>query len=358
MTKLKGVNLEIIRYANCWEDADILLSVCPDNPRRIVSVGSGGDNSFALLTKNPKQIIVADISQVQLYLIELKKIAIANLNHAEYLAFVGFTADTNRNKTYQQFRNQLSTAAANYWDKHIAVINKGIIHCGKFENYFRLFRQIVLPLSHRKSTQQQLFTTKTPEQQKEFFAKHWQNPVWKALSGIFFSRFVQGRLGRSPRFLKYAGKNIGQILKHNIKQHIENPASAQNYFLHYIITGNFTIGLPFYARAENYELIKQNLHRLQLVNRPAEDLISTEKDIDFYNLSNIFEYMDKTTFANFAHKLAQTAQTNAVFAYWNLFVHRELNTQNEQITSTNHTIPYNTPDKGFFYSRFLVDKKC
>lgn len=358
MTKLEGINLEIIRYANCWEDADILLSVCPDNPKKILSVGSGGDNSFALLSKNPEQIIVADISKVQLYLIELKKVAIANLNHAEYLAFAGFTEATDRYKTYQLFRNQLSTDAANYWDKHLVAINKGIIHCGKFENYFRLFRQIVLPLTHRKSTQEQLFVTRTPQQQQDFYRKHWQNPIWKTLSGIFFSRFVQGRLGRSPRFLKYAGKNIGQMLQQNIKQHIENPASAQNYFLHYIITGNFTIGLPFYARAENYEVIKQNLHCLQLAHKPAEELISTEKNIDFYNLSNIFEYMDKTTFANFAQTLAQTAQTNAVFAYWNLFVNRELNTKNEQIISTNHTIPYNTPDKGFFYSRFFVDKKC
>ncbi len=358
MTELKGVNLEIIRYANCWEDADILLSVCPDNPKKILSVGSGGDNSFALLSKNPQQIIVADISQVQLYLIEIKKVAIANLEHTDYLKFAGFTADNNRNKIYQLFRNQLSTDAANYWDKHNTAINNGIIHCGKFENYFRLFRQLVLPLSHRKSTQEQLFATRTPQQQQDFYHKHWENPVWKALSGIFFSRFVQGRLGRSPRFLKYAGKNIGQMLQHNIKQHLENPASAQNYFLHYIITGSFTIGLPFYARAENYELIKQNLHCLQLVNQPAENLISIEKDIDFYNLSNIFEYMDKTTFANFAHTLAQTAHTNAVFAYWNLFVNRELNTESKQIISTHHTIPNNTPDKGFFYSRFLVDKKC
>ncbi|MFL5754490.1 MAG: DUF3419 family protein, partial [Bacteroidia bacterium] len=40
------VNFEFIRYANCWEDADVLLEgLAPKNGGRILSIASAGDNS-------------------------------------------------------------------------------------------------------------------------------------------------------------------------------------------------------------------------------------------------------------------------------------------------------------------------
>ena len=72
----EAVSFEFIRYANCWEDAELLLSTLGSREgQRILSVGSAGDNSLSLLTTQPEQIVAVDVSQVQLYLIELKKAA-------------------------------------------------------------------------------------------------------------------------------------------------------------------------------------------------------------------------------------------------------------------------------------------
>src|SRR6516162_2632861 len=41
-----------IRYAQCWEDADVLIEALDIHPGdTCVSVASGGDNTLALLTK-------------------------------------------------------------------------------------------------------------------------------------------------------------------------------------------------------------------------------------------------------------------------------------------------------------------
>src|SRR5450432_1124947 len=86
------VDFTIIRYANCWEDADILLQgLSPAEGNKILSIGSAGDNSFSLLTTNPEIVVAIDINKIQLYVIELKKAAIKKLNYEEALQFLGFT---------------------------------------------------------------------------------------------------------------------------------------------------------------------------------------------------------------------------------------------------------------------------
>src|SRR5437763_16682991 len=45
-----------IRYAQCWEDADILLAALEPGPgKRCLSIASAGDNTLALLSRNPER---------------------------------------------------------------------------------------------------------------------------------------------------------------------------------------------------------------------------------------------------------------------------------------------------------------
>ena len=89
--QLKNVSHDYIRYANCWEDADILLQALKIEPKdRVLSIGSAGDNSFSMLIGDPELVVAVDINPVQLNLIELKKAAFKELNYLEFLQFLGF----------------------------------------------------------------------------------------------------------------------------------------------------------------------------------------------------------------------------------------------------------------------------
>ncbi|NJL20929.1 MAG: DUF3419 family protein, partial [Leptolyngbyaceae cyanobacterium SM1_3_5] len=47
-----------IRYAQCWEDADILLEAMNVQSGQVcLSIASAGDNTLALLSKNPDRVI-------------------------------------------------------------------------------------------------------------------------------------------------------------------------------------------------------------------------------------------------------------------------------------------------------------
>ena len=63
-----------IRYAQVWEDADVLLEALDVQPGHVcVSIASAGDNALALLTQQPARVVVAlDLSPAQLACLELR----------------------------------------------------------------------------------------------------------------------------------------------------------------------------------------------------------------------------------------------------------------------------------------------
>ena len=353
------VNFGIIRYANCWEDADILLEgLSPAKGSKILSIGSAGDNSFSLLTTDPEIVVAVDVNEIQLFLIELKRACFLNLEREETLAFLGFTFSVSREKCFQSLKNGLSPAAKSYWESNLSTIKSGVIHQGKFEKYFQLFSAKILPWIHSKKTIQELFGFKTKEQQQEFYEEKWNTWRWRLLFRIFFSKYVMGKYGRDPEFLKQVEGSVSQFIFDKAAQHLKSSAAQENFILKYTLTGNFGELLPHYLQKENYAMIRRNMHQLHLKEGFAQDSIAEFGKFNCMNLSDIFEYMDQNLFRETAKKLIEGANENAKFAYWNLMVPRKMSqvfpqhleyckTDSEALTAV---------DKGFFYKEFILER--
>ena len=60
----KRARFDRIRYAQVWEDADILVEALRPQPGdTIVSIGSAGDNCLALLAEGPARVIAVDLER-------------------------------------------------------------------------------------------------------------------------------------------------------------------------------------------------------------------------------------------------------------------------------------------------------
>jgi S-adenosylmethionine-diacylglycerol 3-amino-3-carboxypropyl transferase len=291
------VNFDLLRYANCWEDADVLLAgLNAREGSRMLSIGSAGDNSFSLLLTNPEWVVAIDINRIQLHLIELKKVCIENLTHEETLCFLGFRPCDLRLQYFHQVKDALSPAAKTYWESRLAQIEAGIIHAGKFEKYLRLFSKKILPLIHSSKTVEALLSEKTAEKQEHFYQKQWNTWRWRLLFRIFFSRMLMGKLGRDPEFLKHVKGSVSNFVYQKAAAHLKSVFTQKNPILRYCLIGDFGRILPHYLEKENFEIIKSNIHKLRLMEGYAEDAISEYGRFDYMNLSNIFEYMDETQF--------------------------------------------------------------
>ena len=109
------VAFDFIRYANCWEDPELLLKgLRLEENKKILSVGSAGDNSFSLLITNPELLVAVDVNQTQLFLIELKKVCFQQMEREEMLSFLGFTPSEIRLNNFEFLKSSLSCSCRNY----------------------------------------------------------------------------------------------------------------------------------------------------------------------------------------------------------------------------------------------------
>jgi S-adenosylmethionine-diacylglycerol 3-amino-3-carboxypropyl transferase len=351
----------MIRYAQCWEDADILVEALAVKPGQVLlSIASAGDNAIALLSRGPARVIALDLNPAQLACLQLRVAAYRELRHDELLEVVGSRESNRRPELYKRCRPQLSTDTRAFWDGRAEAISAGIGGAGKFERYFALFRTRVLPWVHSKSRVEALLRGGSPSEREHFYRNRWNTWRWRCLFRLFFSRWVMGRLGRDPSFFRYVEGTVADRLLARSGHALTALDPAANPYLQWILAGRHVTALPFALRPENFEAIRGNLEQLEWHCQSVEDFLATENDVklDGANLSDIFEYMSEENSTSLLRRLVDASKPGARLAYWNMLAPRS---RPESLATRLRPLPelaehLFAQDKAFFYSRFIVEE--
>ena len=209
----KRADFSHVRYAQCWEDADVLLEALAIRPGdRCVAIASAGDNVMSMLSRAPGYLVALDLSQAQITCLELRIAAYRTLDHGGLLELIGSRPSRRREELYGRCRSSLSSQARWFWDSRGEDIASGIGAAGKFERYLALFRSRVLPLIHPKWRVERLFQETSLEERTRFYEYEWNSARWRIIFRAFCSRLVLGRLGRDPEFFRYANGSVGTHL--------------------------------------------------------------------------------------------------------------------------------------------------
>ncbi len=362
----KRADFSQIRYAQCWEDADILLQALDIQPGDVcLSIASAGDNALAMLSRAPGRLVALDLSPAQLACLELRAAAYRQLTHGELLLLVGSSggeADcrTERAELYRRCAPQLSAEARAFWDARPNEIAEGIGCAGKFERYFRRFRERIVPLIHSRQVVAELLRGGGAERRHGFYEQTWNTWRWRLLFQIFFSRFVMARLGRDPAFFRYVEGSVADRILARTRHALTALDPAENPYLQWILTGRHTTALPYALRPENFDAIRANLDRLEWRCQPLEEFLDREGrgSIDRANLSDIFEYMSKENCACLLERLADAGRSGGRLAYWNMLAPRcrpeSLSHRLRPLTDLAERL--HREDKAFFYSAFVVEE--
>jgi S-adenosylmethionine-diacylglycerol 3-amino-3-carboxypropyl transferase len=351
----------VIRYAQCWEDADVLLDALAIKPGDVcLSIASGGDNSQAMLSRNPGRVVALDLSEAQLACLELRVAAYRELSHPELLEFVGSRPSRRRPELYRRCRIQLSPETRRFWDARSGDIERGIGGAGKFERYFMLFRRYLLPLVHGGGRVARLLKGGSVEERERFYGSEWDSWRWRALFRIFFSRLVMGRVGRDPTFFRYVEGSVAERILARARYALTRLDPSENPYLQWILTGRHLSALPHALRPENFTAIRDNLDRLEWQRRSVEDYLQeVGKDaVQRFNLSDIFEYMSLPGYHALLEQIATAGSAGARLVYWNMLVPRR---RPEQMADRLHSLTRCSEslyarDKAFFYSDFVVEE--
>ncbi|HEY0972261.1 MAG TPA: BtaA family protein [Gemmatimonadales bacterium] len=351
----------VLRYAQCWEDADVLLAALDVQPGdTCISIASAGDNSLSLLSRGAGRVIAVDLNPAQLAALELRVAAYRELSHAELLELVGSRPSTRRASLYARCRALLTPDARRFWDARPAEVEGGIGGAGKFERYFRLFRERVLPLVHRRATVEQLLVHRDPAARRDFYDRRWDTLRWRLLFRVFFSELVLGRLGRDPSFFRYVEGSVAEHLMGRVRHALVELDPSENAYLGWILTGEHREALPHALRPESFEAIRANLDRIEWHLEPIERLVDRGVISGFQraNLSNIFEYVSREHAAALLGRLCDAAAPGARLAYWNMMVPRH---GAEYLPERLRALPELSrrlflQDRAFFYRDFVVEE--
>ncbi|MBQ3422889.1 MAG: DUF3419 family protein [Romboutsia sp.] len=351
---------DFIRYSNSWEDTDIICEALqPTSEDTVISICAAGDNPLALASYSPKKVIAIDINKTQIYLFNLKREAFRQLEYNQVLEFLGVNDSKNRLELYNKIKENLDKETKSYWDNNIGYINEGVIHIGKFENYFTIFRTKVLKLIHTKKTINEFINKNTIEEQNDFYHKKWNNARWKMIFKIFFGKKVMGKLGRDKSFFKYVNVNVGVNILKRVEFGIFNNLNKTNPYLNYILKGDYTEeSMPYYLRKENFEKIKKNLDKIEVFNGDVVECIRLYNgQVNKMYLSDIFEYMDPKTFEYNISEIEQYSDSKTTLIYFNMLADRVIDNTSEFIWDKKLSNNLTLKDKAFFYKRLIIAKK-
>jgi S-adenosylmethionine-diacylglycerol 3-amino-3-carboxypropyl transferase len=356
-----AADFSAIRYAQCWEDADVLLAALDVQPAETcVSIASAGDNTLALLTRRPGRVVALDFSAAQLACLELRVAAYRTLEYAELLELIGSTPSVRRRVLYRRCRPLLTPAVRAFWDDRPQAVEAGIGAAGKFERYLALFREHMLPLVHSRRDVERLLMGGSIEQRHDFYARRWDTWRWRLLFRVFFSRAVMGRLGRDPSFFSYVEGSVASRILQRTRHALTELDPAANPYVGWILTGRHPHALPLALRPEHFETIRANLDRLEWHQASLEDYLTqvAAASCQRFNLSDIFEYMAPERYQSVLRQLARAGTPGARLVYWNMLVPRSRPADMsyalrplDELAARLHQA-----DKAFFYRALVVEE--
>ena len=348
-------------YAQCWEDADVLLEALDIRPGHVcLSIASGGDNTLAMLSCGPARVIAVDRNPAQIACLELKVAAYRALEFEEVRELFGSLPSCRRERLYRRLRPSLSADARRYWDARADAIVMGVGEAGKFEGYFRLFRNRVLPLIHNRQRVAHLLRGGPRPAREMFYDASWDTRRWRLMFHAFFSRLVMGRLGRDPECFRYVEGGVARRLLARARHALTALDPADNPYVQWILLGRHATALPCALRPDRFAAIRANLDRLEWHCGALEEWLASHNGlaIDRYNLSDIFEYMSAEAYRQLLQHLVAVGKPGGRLAYWNLLADRrrpaELADRLNPLTALAEHL--HTNDRAFFYGDFVLEE--
>jgi S-adenosylmethionine-diacylglycerol 3-amino-3-carboxypropyl transferase len=312
---------ETLNFSSTNEDGASEVSALA-GCERILCVTGSGSRPLDMLLSEARQIVAIDANPAQNALLALKLAAIGRWDHAQYLRFLGIAPSPSRLACYSRLRDDLPDFARDYWDARPRLVARGIWSAGQWERLLRWNGRFVAMF--RGQAIQALMGAASIEDQAE---------VWQ-------SRFVGGPLrsrieaaARDWVWRLVMREPAGDFLsdKRQVTQRLaEDFARASRSFLFrdsdiatLALRGKLEADgpLPLHLLADNYDLVRKRLDRIQLLTCSLAQLdTSSAGQFDGFSLSDFGSYCGPPDYAACWNGILAVAMSDARYCE-RLFAH-------------------------------------
>ena len=324
------VALSELLFGMSWEDPESDRAALQIRPgETLLTISSGGCNTLSLLLDDPAHVYAIDINASQSHLLALKCAAIRQFEAADLGAFLGLTPSERRLEMFDSLSPLLDPAAAAYWQARRDAIAAGVAQQGRFELFLRRFRSF-LRVIQGKQRVERLFETKSHEEQRQYYAEHWNTFQWRLLFRLAFNKRILARRGLSSDYFRFddgSSSFADSFFKRAQRAFCELPIGT-NYFLAQYLLGRYisTDAVPDYLKPDKLPIVRERLDRIEIITADAKVWLAGRPpaSIELFSLSNICELMNADDTASTFEQVARTARPGARICFRNLMVPRDV----------------------------------
>jgi S-adenosylmethionine-diacylglycerol 3-amino-3-carboxypropyl transferase len=296
-----------------WRTEQKALAIQPTDD--ICCITASGDRPLNLLTAYCQSITCVDANPIQNYLLELKKIAIQQLNYIDYLSFLGATPGKNRWVTLQKLLPFMEIQAAAFWAKQKGMIEKGVLYQGATERLTKVVSRFANLFRGRKI--KKLFAYDDLDAQRRFVKEKWDNYFWRQLFKVILNPFISRFMLEDPG-LANVGKTIqpGTYIYERLTASLNRDLAKRNLLLSLILKGEISSdAFSPYLTEQGFNIIKSQLNRLHGQTQGIVEYLESidGPTFDVFSLSDVASYITHADFVRLLHAMLKTAKPGARF---------------------------------------------
>jgi S-adenosylmethionine:diacylglycerol 3-amino-3-carboxypropyl transferase len=315
--------LSEIFFAQIREDPEVECAVAARRaPKQVVCVGSGGCVALSLLSDAVEAVHAVDLNPAQCAVIELKRAAIAELDRAAYLAFVGEAPADDRQATFARLAPRLSTQAREFWQARPELVAVGVNHAGVTERFYRYLGASIRASVVPDDVWHALFACATVEEQRALHARHFTSEAWRTAIRVLLSKSTHLLFFPAFMFANATEHDFGAFFSHQFDHEVLTKPVANNYFLSQLLWGRYldgrAQGVPRYLDAARWDETRRNAHKLSVAAQPIGAFLAGRRGVDAFFLSNVFDWMKPEDRAELCARMTEAAAPGAAVLFRNM----------------------------------------
>ncbi|MEM7126752.1 MAG: BtaA family protein [Chloroflexota bacterium] len=266
----RKIHSNTLIYNACWEDPRIdrqLMAL--DSQSKVVVLTSAGCNTLDYLLDSPAEIHAVDVNPHQNALLELKLVALQELDHQSFFELFGKGAHSDAENIINGLSSEMTSTTQRFWQKKHYYFEKpknrgSFYYCGSsgkvawfFRNYYLRVRRTL-----REGFSQLLAAQNMTEQQAIY--ESVENVLWdRTTSWLVKQPVVMAMLGVPTPQIQLMHRSPGRSVQAYVTERIRHVFTQipirDNYFWRVYLTGQYTPECcPNYLKEENLLALRQS----------------------------------------------------------------------------------------------------
>lgn len=281
----------------------------------------------------------------------------AAINHLDYgamLDFLGVNPCTHRADLYARIKDDLSSDAASFWQKHPELIEAGVIYQGTWEQYMRSIAQC---LTIKKSTISKLFSCRSLEEQQQIWNKEWKSFYWSTAMYLIGRRFLWQYVLKEPG-IHYIPKDfdITDYLKSRFDFIANTQLFYSNPYLNLLFNGKYSVAsLPVHLQEQSHHQLKNRLNQISIMQSSLQQIGETPNQYTAFSISDFSSYSDKAHYESCWQNILKAARPHAKFVERSFLVKHDLPSPIAQQVNINQQLSKKLTEQDH---SFIYDIRC